>query len=390
MDLWQLLIILIIVEAILPTYYLSMRYLSSKDNGIHKKYVEPLVSIIIPTYNEETTIISKISNIIELDYPKDKIELFLVDGNSTDNTVEIVQTIMRDHPELNISFIQEKERGGKIKAINATVPLCNGNFICISDSDCIWKENALKEAIANFSDESVGAVTGLQILMDNKELAEQLEGHYNSFYNYLRLGESVLDSTPIFRGELTIVRGSLFREIEVGTESAWADDSEIAMKIRKLGYRSIVDPKAQFYEFAPPTMNSRTTQKSRRGLGLVRLFMNNLGVIINPLKYGYYSLICISNVFYLLVSPVLVLIIPLLFGFVILGMSHFIMGFILLGAIVVVLVQYFFVDNKVFKFIYSFYHSQISLLISFQYLFSNNTTWSQITEVRDKWREREA
>lgn len=383
---WKILVSLVLIEAILPLYYLFMLYLSTKSNGVKKSYWLPMVSIIIPTFNEETTINSKLKNIIDLEYPLDKLELFIVDGSSIDRTVEIVKQFQNNNSELNITFTQEKERGGKIKAINSTVPLCNGQLICISDSDCIWEKDALKEAVANFSDEKVGAVTGLQMLMVKDELAEKMEQHYNSFYNVLRRGESVLDSTPIFRGELTIVRNGLFKQIEVGTESAWADDSEIAMKIRKLGYRVIVDPKAKFYEFAPPTLESRKKQKSRRGIGLIRLFLSNWRIILNPFKYGKYSLICASNLFYLTISPVLVFLIPLVLIVMLFSFSAKIslyLAFLLIGLL---FFQYILFKNKAGQFMYSFLHSQFSLLISFQFISSKDTKWSQITEIRDKWR----
>jgi cellulose synthase/poly-beta-1,6-N-acetylglucosamine synthase-like glycosyltransferase len=204
----------------------------------------------------------------------------------------------------------------------------------------------------------------------------------------LRRGESVLDSTPIFRGELTIVRNNLFKQIEVGTESAWADDSEIAVKIRKLGYRAIMDPKARFYEFAPPTLESRKKQKSRRGLGLIRLFLTNWRIITNPFKYGGYTLICASNLFYLIISPVLVFLIPVLFMWMLLDFSVIITLYLALLLVGLLFAQYVLFKNKIGQFIYSFLHSQFALLTSLPFIVSKNTKWSQITEVRDKWREK--
>jgi len=387
MELWKIIISIVLIEAILPLYYLFMLYLSKRNNGVKKSYWIPIVSIIIPTFNEDTTILSKLNNIIDLQYPLEKLELFIVDGLSTDKTVKLIKEFQNNHPELKIAFFQEKERGGKIKAINSTVPLCNGELICISDSDCIWELDALKEAVANFSDEKVGAVTGLQILMVEDELAEKMEHHYNSFYNILRLGESVLDSTPIFRGELTIVRSELFKQIEVGTESAWADDSEISMKIRKLGYRAIVDSKAKFYEFAPPTLESRKNQKGRRGLGLIKLFLSNWKIILNPFKYGKYSFICASNLFSLLVSPILVFLISILLIWVLLTFSVNIILYLLLIFVALFLVQFILFKNKIGQFIFSFLHSQFILLISLPSITAKSIKWSQITEIRDKWKE---
>lgn len=383
----KILVGMILAESILPIYYLYMKHISIKDNDIKKRYQFPLISIIIPTFNEETTIISKLKNISELEYPHTNLEIFVIDGNSKDKTVELVREFQNDSC-LNITLIQEKEQGGKIKAINSTVPLCKGELICISDSDCIWQKDALKEAVANFSDQRIGAVTGLQILMAEDAFAEKVEGHYNNFYNILRKGESVLDSTPIFRGELTIVRGNLFKQIEVGTESAWADDSEIAMKIRKLGYRSIVDTTAKFYEFAPPTLDSRKKQKSRRGLGLIKLFLNNWKIMLNPYKYGKYSLICMSNLFYLVISPILIFSILVISAKILLSFPIDNILYLISILMGLSLLQYKIFENKIGQFAYSFLHSQFTLLVSLPFIMSKDAKWSQITEIRDKWRKK--
>lgn len=385
---WEAFLITILIESTLPLYYLLMRILSKKAINIKKRYWYPKVSIIVPTFNEESTILQKLINLSKLNYPSDKIEVFVVDGASTDNTIELAAEFKIKNPELNITLINEKIRNGKAFSINKTVPLCNGELICITDSDCSWDINALREVVADLFDKQVGAVTGTERLIDKNVLSEKLEDEYNDFYNTLRIGESVLDSTPIIRGPLMIFRADLLKQIEVGTESPTADDCEIAVKIRKLGYKVIAEKNAIIHVFAPPTFNSSKNLKSRRGIGLINLFIKNLSVIFNPMKFGRYSFICGMNLFSLTLSPILIFLNLIFFIIILSSLSFYLNIAILIIAMLIFLLQYILFKNKLGKTIYSFILIQFTLLSSIPFIFSKDTKWNQITEVRNKWKSR--
>jgi biofilm PGA synthesis N-glycosyltransferase PgaC len=387
MDVTGILAILIVLESLVPLWYVCMKFLARKDKPCAKNFdYRPSISIVVPTYNEEATIEKKLQNILEQTY-RGKMEVFVVDGRSDDATTSIVRQFMKSNSNLKVELIREETRGGITQAENLAFPKCSGDLVCVSDSDCIWEKDALAEAVANFFDNSVGAVTGSRSLLSTQNVAEKMEEQYNSFNETLRLGESALDSTPIFRGELAVFRKSLLNGMEVGTESFQADDSEMCMKIRKMGYRAIMDKKAVFYEFAPPSVRSRMRQKLTRGSGLMRLFLNNWSIIVNPKKYGWYSLIVASNLYMLLVSPILVLLI-LLFGIVFvpsLPMLYLLSTILVFVGLIVG--QYYIGRNILWASMTSFLQSQFVLLLSLPLLFKKQKrTWTQVGAIREKWK----
>lgn len=287
------------------SYYALMSYYARTSCNIRKQTYVPKVSLIIPTFNEYHTILQKLQNIKQLEYPKDKLEVIVVDSASTDGTTDLVRHFMRANSDLELHLVEQDNRMGKAEAINFALPHCNGEIVVLSDSDSILEKNSITQIASNFSDPAVGAACGRQILLNpNQSPTTKIERTYRAFYETLRLGESHMDSTPIFHGELTAFRRGLVDRIN---PRSVADDSELSMYIRRKGYRAIYDPNAKFYEYAPPTLRARIKQKQRRGQGLIQQFIHNAGMIFNG-RYGKYGSIILPYEFFMhIISPILLI-----------------------------------------------------------------------------------
>ena len=264
------------------------------------------VSLIIATYNEEATIGEKLKNVLEQDYPKEQFELFIMDSGSKDRTPEIVRDFIKQNPEIDVVFIQETERLGKSHALNIAYPAAKGDIKIISDADALLEKSALTRIVGNFADPSIGAACGRQVLLNSgQNPLTQLEKSYRGIYEVLREGESILDSTPIFHGELSAYRANL---IEPLPEKKSADDSRLANIIRNKGFRAVYDSTAIFYEYAPPTSKSRNSQKVRRGQGLIRIFWDFRSSLFSRRCGRYGNLILPMEFFMHCVFPTLLLV----------------------------------------------------------------------------------
>ena len=113
---------------------------------------EPFISIIVPVLNGEATIDSLLESLLEADYAKEKTEIVIVDGNSTDKTRDIVAK----HP---VKLLIEKRKGPNI-ARNTGIKHTNGEIIAFTDSDCIVSKNWIMKIVENFRDPKVGCVGG--------------------------------------------------------------------------------------------------------------------------------------------------------------------------------------------------------------------------------------
>ena len=266
------------------------------------------ISIVIPTYNEEMSIIRKLNNTFDLNYSKKDLEIVISDC-SNDDTVKLIQDFFERRNEVELVLHHEDERKGLPHGLNVGYSIATGDIIVKTDCDALLDENALKCAVASFEDERIGCVTGRPV-----PVGSESETSYRDLNTKIQLIESRIDSTIIAHGPFTAFKKSLLQKID---EDSLADDSELSLKIRKQGYRCILNPDVIFYE--KTSEGGREEQKVRRASGLVRLLWRNKSLFFNP-KYGMYGLVVFPFNFFaivllpLILSPLLLVLIALKIG----------------------------------------------------------------------------
>ena len=329
------------------------------------------VSIIIATHNEESMIGGKLKNTLELDCPKGvEIGVVVVDGGSTDETVKIVKSFR------GVKLICEAKRGGKARGlIKAFGQLdADASLVVISDADCRLEKGVIKKAIKYFERGEVGAITGRQILVNPTSSRDaRAEGAYKGVYTKMRVLESKIDSTPIMHGEFLVVR----REVmESPSPDSVADDTEMALKIRRKGYKTLYAPDCVFYEASPTTLKGRVAQKERRGQGLIQVFWRNKDMFLNP-KYGKFGMVVFPFEFSLYILS------PFLFfgGMAVLTLSTIFFKSIWLALSLLALL----IATKISTTTYSFVTSEWALLKGAVKLMLSGPShsWTQIEETRE-------
>ena len=276
------------------SYFLVLRYYHHKKKeeveGSSEFY--PKVSLIVPVYNEEKIVSKKIQNISELNYPKEKMEVIFVDGCSTDSTPEIIETYSKNHDGF-VRLIRERQRRGYNSAICEGVLESHGDIIVMTDGGAYYDQNALKHLVARFVDPEVGAVTGKEIVLgDPRALGPRLEATYREFYDFMRTAESQMDSTPDSKGEILAVRRKICENLvqRINLSPSASFDCCIPYQAKLEGYRTVFEPKATYYEYAPSSFMDRMKQQIRRAailMGSLFLFRN---MIMNK-KYGKFGLV---------------------------------------------------------------------------------------------------
>ena len=263
---WVILILLHIFPFLAYIFYMKHLTENKPWNIKFDLNYEPTVSILVPTYNEAKVIEKKLNNIFETNYPKDKVEMIIVDSASTDNTVEKTKEFMRMHQDLKIKLLKENERKGMVKALNLGFRNANGELILKTDADCLSDSDSLKNAMKYIADPQVGSVAGLHKITAYKNtIAVKVEKNYRSFYRWLRIGESKLHSTVLYEGEFMLVKKKLLEKLGGFDEEMGADDVPLALMVAKQGYRAITAEDVNFIELTPYTWKEKFNQKVRRG-----------------------------------------------------------------------------------------------------------------------------
>lgn len=352
------------------------------------------ISIVICTYNEEKTIKKKLDNILDQTYSKELMEILVIDGNSEDSTVKIVEEFTHSHPQLNIKLITEEERKGKSHAINKAFYNADSKskIIIMTDADSLLENNSIEKIVSYFNNKKIGAVCGTEIILNiNESIETKLEESYRKYYKNLRLGESALDSTPIFDGELSAYRTDIIGGLKI-LENSNVDDCQLANIIRRKGYRAISCPDAFFYEYAPPDWSSMMRQKVRRGQGLSRMFWYNKDMMFNKKLGKFGSVIFPVNFFMHLISPILVLF-SLAFGLIFVSvyvLQNFYLLILFISAIfIILLLKRFFLKINLINVACTFIVYQMILLRGILLFISGKSLhkWQKVEKIRNKFQD---
>ena len=209
---------------------------------VHKAPIHPVVSLLIPAYNEAQAIRRKIENSLALDYPAGRMEIVVVSDGSTDATVEIASSVY------GVRVVALPENRGKMAAINAAIPELRGEIVVFSDASATLAPDALRRLVENFADPSVGAVCGRYTTVHANEVnIGAPESFYWNYEAFLKNQESHLASTLGAHGHLHAIRKELYPFPPPGTIN---DDFVIPLSALERGYRAVHEPGAVVFEEA--------------------------------------------------------------------------------------------------------------------------------------------
>lgn len=254
----------------------------------------PRVSVVVPTYNEERIVEAKLRDIVGLDYPMEKVEVVLADA-SDDETVAVARDFFADRSAPTLTVRRDDERRGVAHAVNDAVAAASGDLILRTDADSALDPGVLRAAVATLEDESVGAVTGRQteVLGDS-----QVESDYRDLLSIVQAVESWVDSTFIVHGPCTVFRRDLYEPVPTDTI---ADDTAFALRIRRAGYRIVMNPEMAFVESGVSGFTKRRTRKDRRAMGLLQLLHRNRDMLGGYGGFGW--VVLPANWWFMVLSP---------------------------------------------------------------------------------------
>jgi len=245
---------------------------------IDRNYL-PKVTILVPTYNESDVIHFKLENLRKLDYPKEFLQIIIVDSNSNDNTVNVVDDFAQRHPELKIEVLKENKRAGKSAALNSALSHAKGELIVVSDADCFYPSDILRKSVPYMSDPKVGAISGPKILLNSEasEIAKNEESYLKSM-NSAKLGESKLGFTPLFEGGFSAYRRNVLASFD--PYQTGSDDCGTVIKLAENSYNALLVPEAAFFTTFPLKWKERLSIKIRRANQLIRVFSKYLSLFL--------------------------------------------------------------------------------------------------------------
>jgi cellulose synthase/poly-beta-1,6-N-acetylglucosamine synthase-like glycosyltransferase len=264
-------------------YPLLLGYLAAffPSRKIAKKAIQPSVSLIISCYNEKNILAKKIENSFALDYPADKLEIYVVSDASSDGTDEIAAK----YAHKGVKLIRVEGRVGKTACLNVAVPRTTGEILVFSDANAMYAPDAISRLVENFADERVGYVVGEAQYADaGSTAAAKSEDSYWQYEIAIKKMESRLHSIVGGDGAIYAIRRELYEELQPSDINDFVNPLQIIVR----GFRGIYEPAAICYE---DTSGSFAKEFDRKARIVNRSFNGLLRVksVLNPFKTGIVS-----------------------------------------------------------------------------------------------------
>jgi len=298
----------------------------------------PDVSLIISCYNEVDVVKEKIENSLGIDYPKEKLKIFIVSDGSDDGTDEIAKKYSAE----GINLIRQEGRLGKTSAINLAMEQVTSEIVVFSDANAMYEADAIKKLVRNFADKNVGYVVGAALYTDGKtSAAAASEDIYWRYEIKLKTLESKLHSVVGGDGAIYAIRRALFIKLDAKDINDFVNPLQIIAQ----GYRGVFDHEANCLEETAGDFSKEAKRKQRivnrsfRGLMKVK-------EVLNPFKFGFFSFEVISHKLLRWLIPVFI--ISFAFGSLFLSYENILsfQAITLLGIVFLWLAQIGFLKSK--------------------------------------------
>jgi cellulose synthase/poly-beta-1,6-N-acetylglucosamine synthase-like glycosyltransferase len=259
-----------------------------RDSSARASMRWPSVTITVPVYNAFASIGATLESLLELDYPREQLQILVISDASTDGTDDVV----RRFADRGVELLRLPERRGKTTAENAALAVSRGEILVNVDSTILVPPESLRELVRVFDDPTIGVASGRDVSVGNVNnqgtLAESGYVGYEMWVRELetRVG-SIVGASGCFYGSRRHVHG---RALPAGL--SW--DFAAALIARKQGYRSVSVPAAICIVPRSTLIRTELTRKVRTmARGLSTLIYHR--ALMNPLQYGGFALMLISH-----------------------------------------------------------------------------------------------
>ncbi len=269
----------------------------------YKKY-EPKVSVVIPSYNEEKNISSCLGSVFSSNYPKQNLEVIVVDDGSTDNTINIVKKYS------NVKLLKQKHLG-KVEALNYGIKKSSRELVVTIDADTVLDKNCIRDLAAPFSNKIIAATSGNNHVKNKNSIIGTFQNIEYHFSNLIRISFStVFDNGIWFSGSLACYRKSAIKRTGYFKKDTMAEDQDIALELKRAGYKTLNVSTAVGHTIVPDNVKDLYIQRSRWWIGTLQSIVKNrklfsrksspsiLFLFVNQYWWSFYSFLSLPLIIY--------------------------------------------------------------------------------------------
>ena len=253
--------------------------------------LQPMVSVIIPAYNEEVNAERTVNSLLKQDYPN--LEIVFVDDGSTDNTFNKVNNAFSSVPNVKV---YSKQNGGKASALNFGVNIATSEYVVCIDADTELKNDAVAQLMKKFTDDNVGAVAGNVKVGNEVNLITRWQSiEYITSQNFDRRAFDLLNCIIVVPGAIGAFRKSAVIKAGAFTTDTLAEDCDLTMRLHRNKYKVRNCAEAISYTEAPESMKQFLKQRFRWSFGVMQSFWKHRDAVFNP-RYRNFGMVALPNI----------------------------------------------------------------------------------------------
>lgn len=240
----------------------------------------PLVSVIIPCYNEEKVVRKAVQSAMKLTYPN--YEIIIVDDGSKDGTLDIATELIRRG---KVRVIHQLN-AGKAMALNRGIEEALGEYFLCMDADSLLSPGAIELGLSYLhGNPNLAAVAGsVEIGNVNNAITSFQKLEYITGLNLFKVAQSFLGMVTVIPGPIGIFRKSVVQSVGGYRSSTYAEDCELTLRMLLAGYGTVYIPGMIAVTEAPEDITSLVAQRYRWSRGIVQAIRENIRWLFLPHK----------------------------------------------------------------------------------------------------------
>jgi cellulose synthase/poly-beta-1,6-N-acetylglucosamine synthase-like glycosyltransferase len=227
----------------------------------------PTVAVVVAACNEERHIEVRIQNLLALDYPADRLAIYIGSDGSTDDTAARAAR----HASARVHVFAFGERRGKASVLNDLLDEVREEIVVFTDANTEFRADAVRILVRPFANPEIGAVSG-ELRLQAAGTGDRQETSYWRLETALKRGESRLGGLLGANGAIYAVRRELYRALPPDT---LVDDFTVVMNVTTQGRQAIFEPAALAFEEVPPGVDAAFDRRVRIGIGNYQAFFRH-------------------------------------------------------------------------------------------------------------------
>lgn len=246
----------------------------------------PTVSFLVPCWDEASTVVATVESILYVNYPKDKLHIYVIDDGSKDNTWEKAQKF-KNHPQVTLL---KKENGGKHTALNYALKYVTSELVISFDADTKIKKDSLLYAVQYFNnDKDLMALGGAVLIESPKTFAQRAQSVEYQMFSYTKRMLGFIGGVLVVPGAFSVFRKEILDKVGGYKKGHNLEDLELTFRIHDYGYKVDHCHTAIVTTKGPASIKALFKQRLRWGYGFLSNVKDYKTTILNK-KFGNFGM----------------------------------------------------------------------------------------------------